>query len=228
MKNFDKSWENFLKEIFSLAGFEIEDTCIPLLKIYGEELINWNKKKNLTSITSPDKITVLHFLDSVYALSFIDRIKGKKVLDVGTGGGFPGLILKIFAPELDIYLLDASRKKISFLKYISSKLGLKDIHCIHDRAEKFTRENLLEFNFIISRAFTSMDNFFDLVWPGLAEDGRIIAMKGPDTDDELSCFRERKYSYGDRKIDGGSVNYSIFEYELPVVQHKRKIISLTC
>lgn len=229
MKKFDENWKKLLIDNLEKSGVSITDDQAEKLKIYGNELVLWNNKKNLTSITDPEEIAYLHFIDSLLITGDIEKdgVKGKKLLDTGTGGGFPGIPLKIFFPELDITLLDSSRKKVSFLKYISRELGLKSIKAVNERAEVFSRENSETFDYITSRAFTSVESFFNMVWPALKKDGKIIAMKGPETDDELAELKGGSYEFQGKNVEGKDLDIDIREYMVPVVNHERKIISLT-
>lgn len=227
MDSFDNNWKEKLIKRLADCEISLDDDQAEKLRIYGEELVEWNSKKNLTSITSPEEIAVLHFIDSLLVSGDIPTTENKKLLDTGTGGGFPGIPLKIFFPELEITLLDSSRKKVSFLKYITRRLKLTKTECINDRAEVYARKNIKTFDYVVSRAFTSVESFYDMVWPCVKKDGTVLAMKGPETDDEIDKLRASMYKYDGIEINGNDLTLEIREYNLPVVKHERKIISLT-
>jgi 16S rRNA (guanine527-N7)-methyltransferase len=226
MKDFNNEWIEFLKNLFFQLNIKLSDEKALQFQTYAKELVFWNKKKNLTSITRPLEIAVLHFADSGFVLPFIKN-KDKKIVDFGTGGGFPGVVLKILCPELDIYLLDSSGKKISFLKFITRELGFNDVKCINQRGEIFSSENQNFFGYAVSRAFTAIDLFYEMIVPCLEKNGKCIAMKGPDTEKEINDFKKKSYIYNDTKFLGEDVLMDIHEYRLPVLEHERKIISLT-
>jgi 16S rRNA (guanine527-N7)-methyltransferase len=226
MKDFDNEWIDFLKKVFLKIGIELDNHRALQFQTYARELVFWNKKKNLTSITSPKEIAVLHFADSGFVLPFLPDTD-KKIIDFGTGGGFPGVVLKILCPELDIHLLDSSGKKISFLKFITRELGFNDVKCINQRGEVFSSENKNSFGYAVSRAFTALDLFYEMIVPCLEKTGECIAMKGPDTQKEIEDFKNRSYIYNDSTFYGRDVLMDIHEYRLPVLDHERKIISLT-
>ncbi|MDY0359816.1 MAG: 16S rRNA (guanine(527)-N(7))-methyltransferase RsmG [Desulforegulaceae bacterium] len=226
MKDFSNEWIDFLKKLFLDINIELTDTQALQFQLYAKELVFWNKKKNLTSITHPKEIAVLHFADSGFVLPFIKN-QDKKIIDFGTGGGFPGVVLKILCPELDIHLLDSSGKKISFLKFITRELGFNDVKCINQRGEIFSSENKNLFGYAVSRAFTALDLFYEMILPCLEKKGHCLAMKGPGTEKEINDFKNKSYIYNDAKFLGRDVLMDIHEYRLPVLDHERKIISLT-
>jgi len=226
MKDFNQEWIAFLKKLFLDINLELTNTQVSQFQIYAKELVFWNKKKNLTAITSPKDIAVLHFADSGFVLPFIKN-KEKKIVDFGTGGGFPGVVLKILCPELEIYLLDSSGKKISFLKFLTRELGFNDVNCINQRGDLFSFENRNLFGYAVSRAFTALDLFYEMMLPCLEKTGQCLAMKGPETKNEINDFKDKSYIYNDTIIFGKDVLMDIYDYRLPVIEHERKIISLT-
>ncbi|MDY0132498.1 MAG: 16S rRNA (guanine(527)-N(7))-methyltransferase RsmG [Desulforegulaceae bacterium] len=226
MKDFNQEWVEFLKKVFLEININLTDTQTSQFQIYAKELVFWNKKKNLTSISNPKDIAVLHFVDSGFVLPFI-KDKNKKIVDFGTGGGFPGLVLKILDPDLDLTLIDSSGKKISFLKFIARELGFNDISCINQRGEAFSSKNKNLFGYSVSRAFTAIELFYEIMLPCLEKTGVCIAMKGPDTEKEINDFHKKSFIYNDKVFSGKDVLMDIHEYRLPVLDHQRKIISLT-
>ena len=160
------------------------DVCERLLWL-GEELLRWNKKVNLTSIRSLEEVVVKHLADSLSVLSLLQS--GERLLDVGSGGGFPGLPLAIVDPGREVVTVDAVGKKIHFQRHVVRRLGLD--HCVplHLRIEDLPRWSGFGdgFDVVISRAFASLADFALLARPCLRQGGRLLAMKGPEGEREL-------------------------------------------
>lgn len=144
----------------------------------GEELLRWNRYSNLTAITDPDEIVIKHFYDS---LTLAPLLSGQeRLLDVGSGAGFPGIPLKIALPALQVVTVDAVQKKIFFQRHMIRTLGLTGITALHERIENIAAQPDVGFTVIVSRAFTALADFVKLVAPLLSPTGRIIAMKGKE------------------------------------------------
>ncbi len=153
-------------------------------ELYRDNLIEWNKVMNLTAITEPHEIDTLHFLDSLALLNFAD-FKGKSVIDVGTGAGFPGLPLKIAEESLQLTLLDSLDKRLNFLKDTCEKLGLDDVRFVHARAEEIPDGFRESFDVAVSRAVARLNTLAEFCLPYVKPGGLFIAMKGPDFEAEL-------------------------------------------
>ena len=153
-------------------------------ELYRDNLIEWNKVMNLTAITEPHEIDTLHFLDSLALLDFAD-FKGKSVIDVGTGAGFPGLPLKIAEESLQLTLLDSLDKRLNFLKDTCEKLGLDDVRFVHARAEEIPEGFRESFDVAVSRAVARLNTLAEFCLPYVKPGGLFIAMKGPDFEAEL-------------------------------------------
>lgn len=148
------------------------------LEIYAKMLLEYNKKFNLTAITKQEDIYLKHFYDSLTITKEIDLDQELKVLDIGTGAGFPGIVLKIFFPKLDLILLDSNNKKISFLNEVIKELGLKKIKCIHGRAEELPTNYREYFDIVTSRAVANLRVLTELSIPYLKVNGYFISLKG--------------------------------------------------
>jgi len=133
-----------------LAELGLGDDAAPSLLRFGELLLEKNKVMNLTAITDPEDVASLHFLDSAALLTLAD-LKGKTVVDVGTGAGFPGMPMKILEPSIQLTLLDSLGKRITFLQEVCNELGLQNVQCVHARAEEFAAEHRQSFDFAVSR-----------------------------------------------------------------------------
>lgn len=169
--------DTFKKEIAKL-NIEITEKNLEDLDIYKEMLLEYNKKFNLTAIKTEEEIYLKHFYDSLTLVKGVDLTKNLKILDIGTGAGFPGLVLKIFYPELEITLLDSNHKKIMFLEQVIKRLNLKNITCLNTRAENLPSNYREYFDIVTSRAVAHLRILSELSIPYLKVNGKLIAMKG--------------------------------------------------
>lgn len=179
------------KEILlhTLAEFDIEldDLAVDRLCTYNELLIEWNEKINLTALTAPEDVALKHFTDSLMLLRYSTIEKDAYVIDVGTGAGFPGLVLKIARPDIRLTLLDSLQKRLTFLDTVCRALDIEDVELIHSRAEDCSRTELRDsFDIVVSRAVASMNTLCEYDMPYVRVGGRFIAMKGKDADTELA------------------------------------------
>lgn len=149
---------------------------------YQEMLIETNKKFNLTTITEPEEIKVKHFEDSLTIKNYIN--KGMKVLDIGSGPGFPGIPLRI-EEEFDLTLIDSVNKKVGFMNEVIEELNLSNTRAIHTRAEDYAKEHREEFDMVVSRAVANLSTLSEYALPFLKVGGIFIAMKGPKAEEEL-------------------------------------------
>jgi 16S rRNA (guanine527-N7)-methyltransferase len=168
---------------------------------YKELIKEWNEKINLTAITEDSEIIQKHFIDSIKVFKFKELKNARKVIDIGTGGGFPGIPMKIINPSSKIVLLDSLNKRINFLNEVIKELQLKDIETIHGRAEDFAQENKYreKFDVAISRAVANLTVLSEFCLPYVKIGGYFVAMKGPAIDEEM---KEAKNAI---KILGGTV-----------------------
>jgi len=157
--------------------------------------MKWNAKTNLTAITSKAEVIEKHFCDSLALLPFLPP--ACRVLDLGTGGGFPGVPLKIANPALEMVLLDAKQKKISFLLAVIAELGLAHITALAGRAEdRALQQKIGRFDVVVSRATWELKDYLHAAQPYLNKGGRIIAMKGAKWQAELDAAQKVSDTYG--------------------------------
>ncbi|NLN14585.1 MAG: 16S rRNA (guanine(527)-N(7))-methyltransferase RsmG [Tissierellia bacterium] len=192
-----------LKKGVLKLGLELTDGQLNNFIKYKELLKEWNTKINITAITDDEEIDIKHFLDSLTPFT-LDIFKGKqRVIDIGTGGGFPGLPLKIVNPDLDITLLDSLNKRITFLKEVIHQLNLASIQAIHGRAEELGRKEEYRegYDICISRAVASLDTLSEYCIPFVKVGGYFISMKGPDIDEELESAKNAIKILGGKVVD---------------------------
>jgi 16S rRNA (guanine527-N7)-methyltransferase len=184
-------WNRLLKQGAARYQLELDDQCLQHFTRFAKELLRWNRKINLTSIIEPSEIVEKHFIDALAVHPYLSQ--GATILDMGAGPGFPGIPLKLIRPMLQMTLIDASVKKVSFLKHVIRILKLANIQAHHMRAEDFPLKRSEDelFNVVICRAFSTLDKFLDLALPLLAQGGTALAMKG-------------KFPYGEMKVIGGN------------------------
>ena len=157
-------------------------------RTYKELLLEWNNKINITAITDEEEVDIKHFLDSLTVLKTGYIKNGHRIIDIGTGGGFPGIPLKIVNNDCDIVLLDSLNKRIKFLNEIIEKLNLQDIGSIHGRAEDYGRDHEYreKFDIVVSRAVASLNILSEYCLPFAKVGGFFIAMKGPEIKEEIA------------------------------------------
>ena len=178
--------DKILVDACNQIGVKINETQVSQFMKYKDLLLSWNEKMNLTAITDDREVLLKHFADSVSLLPFID-LKGKNVIDVGTGAGFPGLPIKIACPEANLTLLDSLNKRINFLETVVSEIGLSNVTCIHSRAEdggqnKDYRE---KFDVCVSRAVANLSVLSEYCLPFIKVGGCFVSLKGPDAKPEV-------------------------------------------
>ena len=152
--------------------------------LYAEMLRSWNEKINLTAITEPEEIVVKHFLDSMMVFKYCDIEKGASVIDVGTGAGFPGVVMKIVRPDINLTLLDSLNKRINFLENLCSALEL-DVETVHSRAEDIPQGFRESFDIATARAVANMRVLSEYCMPYVKVGGRFIALKGAAASEEI-------------------------------------------
>lgn len=219
--------EQWLKLVAAGAekmGIHLTRQQAQLFAIHGQGLEQWNKKINLTAITDPVQVAVKHFLDAIAPIPFLSS-RGH-LLDIGTGGGFPGLPLKIMAPGLSVTLIDGVRKKINFVRHVIRQLGLQNIEALHVRAEELGCQTSYQnrFQFIIGRAVTDPAAFINLAIPLLHAEGCLIIYQGPQ-----QVIKARNIGDADLvEIKNKSFQVSDYNYKLPFSGDGRVLTLLRC
>jgi 16S rRNA (guanine527-N7)-methyltransferase len=182
-----------LHETSPEIGVRLSALQAELFWLYLQELLEWNRTFPLTAVTDPAEIVIKHFVDSLSPLPYLEA--STNLLDIGSGAGFPGIPLKIAAPDLRLSLVDANRKKISFLKQVVRTLKLQGVVVRHGRVEDLPPSDQ-PFTTIISRAFRTLESLLDLVSPLLSPECLLVAMLGPTRAPEHRHFRELASAHG--------------------------------
>ncbi|MGM0471153.1 MAG: 16S rRNA (guanine(527)-N(7))-methyltransferase RsmG [Bacillota bacterium] len=168
-------------------GLEITDQQVEQLLQYLDILQKWNQKVNLTAIDETREIIIKHFLDSISCATVVDLTDDQQVIDVGTGAGFPGLPLKILFPQLDLTLLDARQKRITFLRKLVRQLDLSGVELMHGRAEDYGQhpDYREQFDLVFSRAVAGLNILVEYTVPFLKPSGQFISQKGAKVKEEV-------------------------------------------
>lgn len=174
-----------------MEDYGLDTKNIDKFEKYKELILEYNKHTNLTRITEDEEFNVKHFLDSLSLFKTDLFVKDKKIIDIGTGAGFPGLPLKLYNEDLDITLLDSLRKRIDFLDGVIEELGLKKIRAIHARAEKIARDpNYREsYDIAVSRAVANLSTLTEYAMAFVKVGGYFISQKGPEYKEELKSAK---------------------------------------
>ena len=169
-------FSSFLGQASQEVGVSLNSLQIELFWLYLSELLEWNERFNLTGIRDPEDIIIKHFVDSLTPLPYLER--SGRFLDIGSGAGFPSIPIKIAAPRLQVHIVDASRKKTSFLKHLIRTLELKGVSALHGRIEDMEQPES-PFKIIISRAFQRLEPLLKLVSPVLEPGNIFVGMLVP-------------------------------------------------
>ncbi|MBE7011843.1 MAG: 16S rRNA (guanine(527)-N(7))-methyltransferase RsmG [Ruminococcaceae bacterium] len=210
---------NLFIDCIKKFGGEISEEKLNHFDIYSSLLVEWNEKMNLTAITDPEGISVRHFADSVSPLFYHEFKENAKIIDVGTGAGFPGFPIKILRPDLEITLMDSLNKRINFLKEVREKTGISNVECVHARAEEFSRkpEYREKYDIGVSRAVANLRVLSEYVIPFIKIGGYFIAMKAMDIEEEVNDAKEKI------KALGGEIQ-EIKTIEIPNSDVLRKLV----
>lgn len=206
--------EQILRE--GLAALSLPtDAAVPLMA-FSARLLETNKVMNLTAITEPEDVARLHLLDCAALLNITD-FRGKRVVDVGTGAGFPGMPLRILEPDFDLTLLDSLGKRIAFLQRVCDEMGLQRVTCVHARAEEFAAKHREQYDIATSRAVAALNVLCELTLPLVKVGGRFLAMKAVDSDDEIRAAKSAVAQLGGKVED-------IRDYTIPGTDITHRVV----
>ena len=209
--------EVFINETKKL-GIDVTEEQLEKLEIYCNFLLEYNTHTNLTAIKNREEVYLKHFYDSLTLVKSIDLTSIENLLDIGTGAGFPGMVLKIFFPNLQIYLVDSNNKKIKFLNELKEKLNVDKVEVINDRIENITSRFINSIDVVTARAVTNLPVLVELALPLVKVNKYFIAMKG-NAQEELENS-EYAITYLGGKIE------DVKEFALPHDAGKRMLIAI--
>ena len=209
----------YLTEAIKDYKIKLNEEQLSQLERYYELLCEWNEKINLTAITDPKGVAVKHFADSLSIFNYIDVPQNARVIDVGTGAGLPGVVLKIARPDIQLTLLDSLQKRLNFLSVVCSELNL-DAELIHSRAEEGGQDlDLREgFDLVVSRAVAQLNILSEYCVPYVRLSGRFVAFKGTAEGE----IKSAKTAIG---ILGGRIK-NIHTFELPLEGSGRTLVEI--
>lgn len=205
--------EQFIEEIEKL-GIKVNEDQLNKLERFYELLIEWNKKINLTRIVEKEEVYLKHFYDSLTIQKVVDLSQTNTLCDVGTGAGFPGIVLKIIFPNLKITLVDSLQKRVNYLNEISKELKLNNIEAIHSRGEDFKGK----YDVVVSRAVANIEKLVGYTMHLVEKNGVFVAMKG-NIDSELTQNVKNK-------ITKNYIIKEIKKFELPIENSNRSLVVL--
>ncbi len=208
-----------LREGCKQLDIEVREEQIDQLLIYKDLLLEWNEKMNLTAIKDEKEVIIKHYLDSITCLKVKELKNEGKLIDVGTGAGFPGIPLKVFLPKIELNLLDALNKRLTFLKEVCSQLQLDNVQFTHGRAEDFgqNKNHREQYEFVVARAVASLNVLAEYCLPFVKVNGYFICQKGPLLTDELKMADKAI------KVLGGEVVEQM-DIQLPFSEINHRIV----
>lgn len=215
----DMDTAKYLYEYGKQMGFDLPHHVLDQFQEYYLLLVKWNETMNLTAITQAKEVAVKHFLDCICITNYVTIPENAKVIDVGTGAGFPGIPLKIIRPDITLTLLDSLNKRLVFLKEVNSRLGLH-AEIIHSRAEDGGRKPELreQFDIATSRAVARLNVLTEYCMPFVKPGGQFIAMKGPGIEEELTSGKAAI------KALGGKIEQTV-QFTLPDAGERTIVIT---
>ena len=202
-----KKDRDLLVEGLHRMSLNLSDQMIDQLMAYLNLIEKWNRVYNLTAIRERDEMIKLHFLDS---LSILNHVEIENVLDVGSGAGFPGIVLAITKPELKVTVMDSVNKKTTFMQQVKSELSLTNLNVVNARVEEY--QPTILFDSVITRAFSSVQNMLSMTQHILQKDGAWLAMKSKDVKEELKALDENQYT--------------LIPLEVPFINAERYLVKL--
>lgn len=208
----------FIEELKKI-NIELTDKQLNDLEIYYEMLVEYNERMNLTGITEKEQVYLKHFYDSLTIMKIIDLNKEETLCDIGTGAGFPGMVLKIVFPNLKITLVDSLNKRMEFLKDVQEKLKLENLEIIHARAEEFAKVNIEKFDIVTARAVAHLSILLEYSIPMVKINKYFIAMKG-------NINEELEESKNAIKLLNSKLE-KVIEFKLPIEESTRNLIKIT-
>ena len=199
-----------------LTALGLPCDAVPELLDFSARLLEKNQVMNLTAITDPVDVATLHLLDCAALLNVAD-FRGKSVVDVGTGAGFPGMVLHLLEPDFDLTLLDSLNKRIEWLAEVCDEMNLRRVECVHARAEEFAQKHRQRYDIATSRAVAALPLLCELALPLVKVGGCFLAMKAVDSDEEIKSARSAIAQLG------GAVE-AVRDYAIPTTEVTHRVV----
>ncbi len=209
--------DEFILELEKL-NIDVTEEELDKLNIYYNLLIDYNKVMNLTGITVEKEVYLKHFYDSLTIVKAINLNKVNTICDIGTGAGFPGLVIAIFFPDIKVTLVDSLRKRIDFLNIVINKININNVETIHDRIEEFSIKHINEYDVVTSRAVAKLNILLELSINMVKLDGYFIALKG-NVKEEIENSKNA-INLLDCKLE------EIIDFYLPIENSYRSIVKI--
>ena len=202
--------EQMLSQGANELNIELTPDIAQAMLKYMDFMLEWNEKVNLTTITQPEEVIIKHFLDSLTLIATVEIGSNSKIIDVGTGAGFPAIPLKLVRPDIKLTMLDSLGKRVNFLKEACAHVGIKGAECLHGRAEDLAQnpDYREKFDIATARAVAGLNVLCEYCLPFVKVGGHFLAMKGPDVMEELKAA-EKAIS-----VLGGKIN-AVKSFKLP-------------
>lgn len=212
-----RPYAGFQAALKALFDISLSDSQLRAFRRYSDELQRWNERTNLTAVTDPHEIEVKHFIDSISCLPILEA--AGRVVDVGAGAGFPGIPLKIMRSQLDVTLVEATRKKVDFCRHMITQLGLRGIEAVHARAEELGHQSghRAGYDWAVARAVATLPVLVEYLLPFVRVGGQMIAMKGETGPQEAQAAEAAITVLGGRLRQ-------LVPVELPTVVERRYLV----
>lgn len=209
--------DKYIEELFKKMGYNSSQRVIENFSIYEKLLIEWNEKINLTAITEHKEIVEKHFVDSLTGHTYINDYD--KVIDVGTGAGFPGLPLKIHNETINLTLIDSLNKRVKFLDEVLNATELENVRTVHTRSEDFAKDvELNSYDIAVSRAVANLKVLSNMCLPFVKVGGLFLAYKGMKAQEELVEAQEEIDKLGGKILEIKDVGFNGFEHKIIVIE----------
>ena len=214
---------NPLKKTLEAINIENSQELIEKFRIYMEGVLEWNEKVNLTTITDPDEFAIKHFVDSIICANYPEYINAVKIIDVGTGAGFPGIPLSIISPEKEFILMDSLNKRLKIIDELCQRADIKNVVTLHARAEELAKNKAHRerYDLCVSRAVANMAVLAEYCLPFIKVGGFLMAYKGPEAENEVREAEHALYLLGGRAEESRNGNLKEFGIDHKVVVIKK-------
>ena len=214
-----------IKDAFDAVSVSCTIDMAQQLERYMEGVLSWNEKVNLTAITDRDEFIIKHFLDSVLCCGFPEYESAKKIIDVGTGAGFPGIPLAVVSPEKQFILMDSLKKRLNIIDELTDSIGIQNVSTVHARAEELARnkEHREQYDLCVSRAVANLATLSEYCLPFIRQGGYLLAYKGPDADDEIAQAKKAVFLLGGQleRVESAPLNQYGLDHRILFIKKVR-------